>query len=394
MIGWLMPGKTIEVSLKPEVLRWARESSGSTIEDSADRIGVSASSYLRFEREESKIRLSQLRKLAKYFKRPITVFLLSDPPSEPKPPADFRILPGQHRAFERGTCLAIRKASRLQSVASEILHKLGRDARPSVLNAKIFDDPIKVARRERGASGIDITAQFAWQNERSAYRTWRAFLEAKNILIFQLPIPLEDARGFSLSEGEPFAIAVSTSDAYRPRIFTLFHEYAHLLLRRPGVCLPGKESQSKSLEAEVEKWCDQFAGEFLVPGEEFLDFIGTHFPNDLESNIGEVLRLASNALKVSEQVALWRIWDLDLISKSIFHREMSRLQRLGKNRKRGGGRFSAPGKVIGENGRLFTSLVLEARGRNLVNYSDVADYLSMKLKYLPQVQSSLTTVAA
>ncbi len=389
-----MSRKMIEVSVQPEVLRWARESSGSSIEEAAGRIGTSPALFARLERETPKLRLSQLRILADYYKRPLAAFLLSEPPDEPRPPEDFRMLPGQHRVLERETRLAIRKASRLRSVASEIMKNLGRDSSPKIESARLSDDPGEIAARERQALGVPIATQFNWTDERQAYRTWRRAVEERNILVFQIHLPLEDARGFSLSEGEPFAIAVSSSDAVHARIFTLFHEFAHLLLRRPAVCLPGKESKSKTSEAAVERWCNRFAGELLVPDSELRAILG-EYPAVLETNVSETLAATSRRFRVSEHVALWRMREIELIPKALFNREMSRLQRLNKiRRKGGGGQFSASGRVLGENGRLFTSLVLEARGRNVVSYAEVVDYLSLRLKYLPEIQSSLATVAA
>ena len=45
-------------------------------------------------------------------------------------------------------------------------------------------------------------------------------------------MPIEDARGFSLTEVEPFVIVVNESDAPNAKIFTLFHEYGHILLNQ------------------------------------------------------------------------------------------------------------------------------------------------------------------
>jgi Zn-dependent peptidase ImmA (M78 family) len=346
------------------------------------------------EHERSTIKLSDLRKLAEYFKRPLGAFLLATPPTEPKGPPDFRILPGQRHSFERDTRLAIRKIARLRGVAAELMTSLDHQASPQLASAKLSDSPAQIAQRERASLQASTEIQLAWQTDRQAYRWWRSTVEGKNILVFQVRTPVEDARGFSFSDGSPFAIAVSSADAVRARCFTLFHEYAHLLLRTSGICLPGREPKSKSSEASVERWCDQFAGELLVPPEALHEFVGDAFHRDPNGSIVEVLGGSSRSFKVSEQVILWRMLDLNWITKAMFRREMTRLQKLMKKRTGGGGQFSVSGKVLNENGRLFTSLVLEARGRNLIDYSDVSDYLSVNLKYFAEVRSSLSHAAA
>jgi Zn-dependent peptidase ImmA (M78 family)/transcriptional regulator with XRE-family HTH domain len=374
-------------------LKWARESCGTSVEDAAEKIGLSPTAFAHFEKEESKVRLTDLRKLAHYFRRPLTAFLLSEPPSEPLPPPDFRMLPGRHHPFERQTHFAIRRASRLRSVARDMMESLGRETSPRLDRAKLSQNPIEVAQRERKSFGVSTSDQFEWKNEWQAYRVWRSVVEQRNVLVFQFPIPVEDARGFSLSDEEPFAIALSASDAPRGRIFTLLHEYAHLLLRTPGVCLPGREPHSKSSTASIERWCDKFAAEFLVPGLDLSSLVKLHSLT-LDSDLTEALVTGSRAFKVSELVVLGKLLDERFISRRDFFSELRRLKNRPLRPKKGGGASSTPERVLRENGHLFTSIVLEARGRNFLSYADVADYLSMNLDYLAGVESSLSKAAA
>ena len=68
------------------------------------------------------------------------------------------------------------------------------------------------------------------------------------------------ALAFSIwDQREVPVIAINASEEeYRYRIFTLFHEYAHLLLRLGGI---SDENPSNS----VERFCNQFAAYFLMP---------------------------------------------------------------------------------------------------------------------------------
>ena len=385
--------KSLEVPIYPTVLKWARETSGTTIEDAAARLGVSPSTFARMEKSESSVPLSELRKLADYFKRPLAAFLLNRPPEEPEPPTDFRVLSNHGSRFTRETRLALRRAGRLQSAAAEIMRSIGEDHSPRLGTAGLSDDVRKIATRERKTLGVDVGVQLRWRDEREAFRAWRTAVERRNVLVFQLQMPIEDARGFSLSDGGPFVIAVSSSDVVHARIFTLFHEYAHLLLRSPGVCNPKTQTGTSLSKMPVERWCNQFAAALLVPEETLRDLLHRKFPDGFQSNLWEAIRVSSRAFRVSEQVALWRLFDLALITKTEFRELMGRLQRVRRAKKKGFAQFSASAKCFSENGRYFTSLVLEARGRNVISYADVADYLSLKLKYLPEVRSSLSKAA-
>jgi len=62
-------GRGIQVSVKPDVLKWARITSGATVKDTADRVGVTPAAFARWETEETPLSLTQVRELSRYFKR-------------------------------------------------------------------------------------------------------------------------------------------------------------------------------------------------------------------------------------------------------------------------------------------------------------------------------------
>ncbi len=389
-----MPRQRVTIRVNPAVLKWARETSGTTVQDAAKRLKVPPGTFSRWESAETEMTLTHLRELAGYFKRPLAAFFLPSPPKEPDPPTDFRVLPGQTEKFSRKTRLSIRRAVRLRSVAKDLLVGIQSDARPRLGAAQLTDDPGRIASRERENLRVDLEEQFRWTDGWQAFREWRGSVEEQNVLVFQFAMPIEDARGFSLSDDLPFVVVVSSSDAAHARIFTLFHEYAHLVLRRPGICLPGSEPRSRAPEASVEKWCNRFAGALLVPEVPLLSALKSGSIADPKRHPHESLAAASRLFKVSQQVVLRRMLDCHAISKAAFQKEMERLQAEAGRFRRGGGPVSPARKCLSENGRLFTSLVLEAQGRNIITYADVADYLSLRLKYLREVKSSVERPAA
>jgi Zn-dependent peptidase ImmA (M78 family) len=384
----------VQIRINPAVLKWARETSGVAIDDAAKRLKVLPSAYSRWEMQESPLTLTQARALASYYKRPLAAFLLSAPPQEPGPPRDFRTLPGAQGHFERKTRLAIRRALRLRSVAKDLMQGVGRECASQVGRANIRDDPEEASRRERARLGIDAQTQRKWKNEWQAFREWRAAIECQNVLVFQIPMPVEDARGFSLTDGEPFAIVLSSSDAVRGRIFTLFHEYAHLLLRTPGVCLPQISARPQRGDADVERWCNRFAGTFLVP-DSGISSIAKAGPEGLSGRAAvHAAQTIATQFKVSDQVALWRLRDLGKVSNKSFQEEMGKCAARSNRTKRKIGIVAPAKRCISENGALFISLVTEAKAKGLVTYSDVVDYLDVRLKHLPEIESSLAASAA
>jgi Zn-dependent peptidase ImmA (M78 family) len=270
---------------------------------------------------------------------------------------------------------------------------LERDISPPADGAKLSDDPAIVASRERDRLGVSLDAQKDWHNEWQAFRDWRAAIERRNILTLQFPMPVEDVRGFSIGDQEPFVIAVSSSDAVRARIFTLFHEYGHLLLHNAGICSPRFEARGQRQVLKVEQWCNRFAGELLVPATA-CDFL-TDKPAQFEGQmLADALADSTRMFKVSEEVMLFRLLNWGRVSKTTFDQTLAQIKNRESRGKHKGGPVRPARKCLAENGVLFSTLVLEARDRGAITIADVSDYLSVRLKHLPEIESALMARAA
>ncbi|HEX2711707.1 MAG TPA: ImmA/IrrE family metallo-endopeptidase, partial [Candidatus Acidoferrales bacterium] len=198
---------------------------------------------------------------------------------------------------------------------------------------------------------------------------------------------------FSIGDQEPYVIAVSSSDAVRARIFTLFHEYGHLLLHNAGICAPTFDRRNHKPEFEVEQWCNRFAGEFLVP-KAALNFL-PQSPGHLEGQVlAEALVEGARKFKVSESVMLFRLWHTGLVSKTTFVSTLEMIEAKARRGKARGGPVRPARKCLAENGVTFSSLVLEARNRGAITYADVSDFLGVQLKHLPEIESTLMARAA
>ncbi len=80
--------------IQTSVLQWARESQGFSIDEVANRMKRDPAEITAWESGESAPTYVQLETLAyKIYKRPLAVFFLPQPPSEPDPEREFRTLP-------------------------------------------------------------------------------------------------------------------------------------------------------------------------------------------------------------------------------------------------------------------------------------------------------------
>jgi transcriptional regulator with XRE-family HTH domain len=65
---------------KPDLLVWAREDAGYTVEVAAKRISVKAEKLRATEAGEDNLTVNQLRSLSNVYKRPLAFFYLPAPP--------------------------------------------------------------------------------------------------------------------------------------------------------------------------------------------------------------------------------------------------------------------------------------------------------------------------
>jgi len=318
-----MPRKSLEVTVEPRVLIWARESVGLSIPEVAKRLKASEDTIRKWESGQKRPTLMYLEKLARtIYKRPFAVFLLPKPPEELPFPNDFRSLPSDKRKpFSPKTRLAIRRARRLQSLTAELARSLNRESTLKIGRATLSDDPEVVANSVREQLGVDLQTQFGWTDENKAFNEWGKAIEKVGILVFQIGMPLEETRGFSLTEGEFPAIVINIHDSTNGRIFSLFHEYGHLLLHNSGICDMENPAYLSEEVKSIEKFCNHFAGAVLVPRNALLNHELTRLKGRLSEWPDEILKELAKTFKVSQEVILRRLLILERATEGFYKRK-------------------------------------------------------------------------
>ncbi|WP_256209437.1 ImmA/IrrE family metallo-endopeptidase [Pseudidiomarina donghaiensis] len=75
----------------------------------------------------------------------------------------------------------------------------------------------------------------------------------------------DEFRGFAIADDHAPVIFINATDTPQAQIFTLLHEFVHLLINESGV-----SDLSHRNENRIEKFCNRVAAEFLVPTDEFV----------------------------------------------------------------------------------------------------------------------------
>src|SRR5262245_46679177 len=253
--------KQVKALVKPAVLKWARESLNLALPDAAKKIGVKASKLIDWETGTARPTIGQLRKAARVYKRPLAVFFLSDPPRDFDALRDFRRLPDPTQATPSPQLnLEIRRAQMRRETALELAAGLGIDPYRIQTIRSDLSDSDRLAAQARQILGVTLEEQCGWRGPYDALHGWVGALERVAILVFQTgAVPLEEVRGFSISADVYPVIVINAKDSPRGRVFTLIHEFTHLLLNRGGLCDLHTTRRGNSQEEEIEVFCNQVA---------------------------------------------------------------------------------------------------------------------------------------
>jgi Zn-dependent peptidase ImmA (M78 family)/DNA-binding XRE family transcriptional regulator len=380
----------IEALVTPELLRWARESAGLTIEQAASGIDRSAEELSAWERGELRPSIPQARKLAELYKRPLAVFFLPKPPTDFQPLADFRRLPeGASAEYSSELRFLIREAISHQEWVRSLLEDENEPKLSYVGMAKITDDPSQLAIRIRSQLRISDNEILQARSGDDALRIWIEHAEASGIFVFQSSrIETVEARGFALpDEYAPF-VFMNSKDSRAARVFTLIHELVHVWLGLGGVSNPLQSGRPRPGSQPIETFCNLVAGQIIAPAESMLRI----WRSTSESDEAAVrVRIVADKLKVSREVIALRLLHLREISPSLYQdlkQQFDSEWKLIRDRLRereGGPAYSV--RVVQSNGRAFTQIVLEAYRSGAATSRDVAALLNAKINNLPSIMA-------
>ncbi|HUY57509.1 MAG TPA: ImmA/IrrE family metallo-endopeptidase [Candidatus Micrarchaeaceae archaeon] len=279
----------------------------------------------------------------------------------------------------RQTRLALRISNRLQLAGVELVE----DSPFAVGTTAITDEVIEVARRERRNLGVDLQEQITWKDNYAALRAWREAVQDRGIFVFQLPMPTKELRGFSLSQTSPPVIVFSSSDNPAARIFTLIHEYGHLLLGTGGMCLPDTAPGSGSSVIAEESFCNSFAGTLLVPPEDLVDFVARQASISADAvPSDDALNPIANRYRVSRQVVWYRLFAVGLVTESVFRAKWAEWRGRPTPKPSSGGKArTSAERAMAQYGSGFVNVVLSAHGSGKLSTSDALDYLSIHSRH-------------
>lgn len=186
-------------------------------------------------------------------------------------------------------------------------------------------------------------------------------------------LDIEECRGFALvSEKNAPMIFVNNKDSKTAQMFTLAHEFTHVLV---GVSA-GFAGIDGNYHNIIETYCDKVAAEFLVP-----EFLLKQYWSTIDK--------CSKIFKVSRLVIARRAHDLNLISDEEywdFYRQYKKIIAIKKKKRDGGSYYATATKRLG---KLFSAYIYNAVRTNQISYTDAYRLTGMYGKTFDTYMSKL-----
>jgi len=264
--------------VNPDILRWARETASLTLEKAAEKLqlnparGVSAADRLiSLEAGDPMPTRPMLVRMAKLYRRPLLTFYLSAPPRRGDRGQDFRTLPADHAPADEALLdTLIRDVRARQSLVRAALEDEDEVEPLSFVGSKDMTDGVpSVLSSIRDTIQISLREFRSQSSPQEAFGLLRSGAEKAGFFVllmgdlgsYHTAIDLETFRGFALADDVAPFVVINDQDSKAAWSFTLLHELTHIWLGQTGV-------SGACAELAIEQFCNDVAGEFLLPEQE------------------------------------------------------------------------------------------------------------------------------
>jgi Zn-dependent peptidase ImmA (M78 family)/DNA-binding XRE family transcriptional regulator len=379
--------KRTEALINPDILVWARRTSHYDLETAAQKAKVGREELRQWESGDARPSIPQLRKLANVYKRPLALFYLAEPPLDFKPIEDYRRLdPDFELTVSPELALEIRKAHTRREIALDAAEELDEIPQPFQLVLENRRDAEAAGQELRRFLEVSIPEQQSWRSRGDAYSRWRRVFEARGILTFQMTrVAVQEARGFSFHDRLFPFVATNGADADAGRVFTLFHELAHLGLKESALC---DLREDTSAEQNDEIFCNHVAGAALVPRDVLLSHSIVTGHRGSEWQDGELRKLA-NRFNVSREVVLRRLLIAGRTTISFYRTMRKQFAEEAAARPKSDGGPLRHDLIRAQVGDQFANLVRSAWHNDIYTLRDVSDYLGLKIRHIKPLETSI-----
>ncbi|KNC11847.1 hypothetical protein AC790_13370 [Pantoea sp. RIT-PI-b] len=298
----------------PEIIKWARESSGLSLDEAAKKLNLKsskesgASILSDYESGEKEPTSKKVGEIAKLYHRPLLTFYLTKPPVIQKKGEDYRTVPDSIPLEANGNVDAIvRDIFVRQSIVREALIDSDdaevKDFVGFLNNLPEIADAVSYINTRFNISSEEFRRQ---GTAHDAMGYLRKQVENEGVFILLIgnlgshhsSVSTNYFRGFAIADKIAPFIVINDNDSKAAWSFTLLHELAHILIGETGI-------SNTSVAHKIEKYCNDIASNILLPADD-LNTVKIDDPSNFEE-LSTVLQERASFYNVSPSLIAYRL---------------------------------------------------------------------------------------
>jgi Zn-dependent peptidase ImmA (M78 family)/transcriptional regulator with XRE-family HTH domain len=351
-----------------QLLEWVRVRRGLSIEDVRKKTKFPELEIKRWESGDALPTYDQLDTLAyDVYKVPLAGLFMDSPPEDADAIKKFRAIAG-YEDFSPSKYLAdvIIKTGFFQSVIAELD---GANTCTIVGKLSAKTGIIKASREIRKLLNWD-KIEIDTESAEERVEAIRERMGGIGIYVFKEAFHDQEVSGFCLIDDNYPVIAINNSNAFSRQLFTLIHEFAHILINNPGVT-----NNLRTFNFNEEVFCNKVANAVLIP-DESVNSIG------FTTLSIEILSELASSFIVSREVVLRKLFDIGKIEHRDFlkYSELLKTDFLRKGKERSGGNYYNTKRVY--LGRRYIGIVFRGIDSGAIDGHTASKYLNIKYENL------------
>ncbi len=358
--------KEVRFPLKKEILIWAIKEA-QVDEDEVLRKFTKLEKWIDGEENPT---FKQIEKLANYLKIPFGYMFLEKPPIVDVMEAEFRTINNKLPEMSKNLKDTIIEMDKKRNWMSDYRRKIGIDKLDIIkhFNENKTDDVILNAAYAKQLLKID---EYWYKSENTlddAYKFIKGQIEQAGVLVMQngvvgmnnyRPLDVGEFRAFMLYDDASPLIFINNMDSKAGKIFSIVHEYIHVLFEQEDLLIDDDVKSNK----ENERFINNITAEFLIPQKHI-----SALWDDNDDNLQQINKL-SNLFKVSRYALAIKLEEMSLINDELVDKvESLSIEDFNKKEKKSdGGDFY---KTYGtRTGKIFTEAVIKEAETGEISYT-------------------------
>lgn len=369
-----------------QILKWARQRYNMSEEEAAISIGIDVYRYIDWENGNDYPTYAMLKKVSNVFQKPTAIFFFPEPPSLPDIKAELRTLPNSVSGeFSKNIIRQFELAQAYQLNLKE-LYGTGTNLLANI--SAIPSDISELCLNLRQSLNFTISAQKSIKSDKIVFEYFRDRLYECGIYVFKDSFGDNNISGLCLYDNDFPIIMINNAMSFARQTFTLFHEFFHLISNTSGaeIIKDSFYSQLSPDQADIEKRCDEFANEFLVPTEDFINELNKQPLN--EQRISDLSKLYS----VSKEAIMYKLYALGKITateygdlKEFFYGDAIRKTQHTTDKKSSGNYYFTKLAYLGTQ---YTGAVFKEYFSGKISSYKACEMLNSKVEHLPKLESA------